>query len=138
MLFREQSFACISGATCVLPKLSSPKLENLMGCLESQSWNAHSSIWWVHRRTRGWWYLLRRNWSRLEFHDIWWGRSRRIRYPWCRVVGWRSKSFNQMPSKIKAYSWKTRKTWMTWCTCCGSRFWCWWLLICKLLIIVII
>jgi hypothetical protein len=44
VLFRQQSFSYTSGTTGVLPKLSSPKLAKLMGCLQSQSRNAHSSI----------------------------------------------------------------------------------------------
>jgi hypothetical protein len=39
---------------------------------------------------------------------------------------------------LKSHNYHTIKTWTTWHMCHGSRFWCWWLLICKLLIIVII
>jgi hypothetical protein len=46
------------------------------------------------------------------------GARLRINHTWCRVNGRRTRSFKEMPSEIKMTRWKTRKAWVTHCTCC--------------------
>jgi hypothetical protein len=97
-------------------------------------------IWWIHGKTWEWWChwrLSRRNWMTPKFHGIWRGGTHRMSHMWRSVNGRRIRSFKEMPMEIKMHHWKTRKEWITWCTCRWSRFRCWRLMISKIVNVVV-